>query len=277
MSFWTRISHRPGLTLSFSYLAILALMTLFATQVTPYSYEAQNISERLQSPTFSHWMGTDSLGRDLFSRVVFGGRMSLSVGMITALLSMTLGTFFGSIAGYFGGKVDHLLMRIAELFAIFPSPLLAILLSLLFGRGLLGILIAIGITAWITQARFVRGQILQMRELPYIEAARALGAKSFQIIVHHILPNIWGPILVSLFIQIPTSMMTESFLSFIGLGLQPPLSSWGTLANEGFRFMKSHPHLILFPSGVLFITMLALNYLGEGLRKLNGGKNEDGR
>jgi oligopeptide transport system permease protein len=153
-----------------------------------------------------------------------------------------------------------------DLFYIFPSILLAILLMVVLGRGFVGILLALGMTAWVTQARLVRGQVLQAKEMSYVEAARALGVRRPAIILRHILPNLWGPIIVSLSFQIPTNIMAESFLSFIGLGLQPPFSSWGTLASEGFRAMKSYPHLIIFPGTVLFVTMLAFNYLGDGLR-----------
>ncbi|MGZ3696635.1 MAG: ABC transporter permease, partial [Bdellovibrionota bacterium] len=187
-----------------------------------------------------------------------------------------LALFLGGLAGYYGGWVDAVVMRVVDLFYIFPSLLLAILLMLLLGRGVTGIFLAIGITAWVTQARLVRAQILQAREFAYVESARALGVKNTRIILRHILPNLWGPIIVSLTMQIPTNIMAESFLSFIGLGLQPPFSSWGTLANEGFRAMKSFPHLIIYPGGVLFITMLAFNYLGDGLRDALDPKAEAG-
>ena len=192
--------------------------------------------------------------------------MSLAVGVVTALFALILGTLVGAVAGYFGGWVDALLMRLVDLFYIFPSLLLAILLMLILGRGFTGIFIALGIAAWTTQARLVRAQFLQAKELLYVESARAMGVSTSGIIFKHILPNLWGPIIVSLTVQIPQAIMSESFLSFIGLGLQPPFSSWGTLANEGFRAMKSYPHLIIFPGAVLFLTMVAFNYLGDGLQ-----------
>lgn len=247
--------------LCLAFLLFLSVMAVFAPWVTQYSYEEQNISERLQSPSFHHWMGTDSLGRDLYSRVIYGARMSLAVGALTALSSMILGTVIGCVAGYFGGWIDSLLMRGIDLLYIFPSPLLAILLMVFLGRGFFGIFVALSITSWITQARLVRGLVLQARELTYVEAATALGLSHLQIVFRHILPNILNPILISLSIQIPTNIMSESFLSFIGLGLQPPYSSWGTLANEGFRAMMSYPHLILYPGGILFLTLLAFNFL----------------
>ena len=172
----------------------------------------------------------------------------------------------GAIAGYRGGWTDTIIMRMVDLFYTFPTLLMAILMMVVLGRGVVGILLSIGLTSWVTQARLVRGLVLQAREMPYVESARALGATTFSILFRHIIRNLWGPIFVSLTYQIPTNIMAESFLSFIGLGLQPPFSSWGTLANEGFRAMRSYPHLTLFPSTVLFLTLVSFNFLGDGLR-----------
>lgn len=263
---WKKLLQHKLAALSLFFVLSVGALAAFAPLCTRYSYEEQNISERLESPSSRHWMGTDSLGRDVYSRIIYGARMSLAVGICTAVFSLLIGTLAGALAGYFGGWSDRLLMGVVDLFYIFPSLLLAILMTLIFGRGFVGILVAISITAWVTQARLVRAQVLQARELSYVEAARAMGVASSGIIFRHILPNLWGPIIVSLTIQIPTNIMAESFLSFIGLGLQPPFSSWGTLANEGFRAMRSFPHLIIFPGTVLFLTMIAFNYLGDGLR-----------
>jgi oligopeptide transport system permease protein len=260
---WLR--KRRLAAISLVLLAIVSLMALAAPWVTKYSYEEQNISQKLEGPSAAHWMGTDNLGRDLYSRVIYGARISLAVGVFTALFALVVGTLSGAIAGYWGGWLDEFVMRVADLFYLFPSLLAAILLMLLLGRGFVGIFVALGMTAWVTQARLVRGQVLQAREMAYVEAARAMGLRSHAIIRRHILPNLWGPIIVSLTVQIPQAIMAESFLSFIGLGLQPPLSSWGTLAAEGFRAIHSFPHLLIFPGLVLFVTMLAFNYLGDAL------------
>ena len=251
--------------LSLLFICIIAFLAAFAPYMTHFSYEDQSVFHRLEGPSWMHWMGTDGLGRDLYSRILYGARMSLAVGIFTAAFALVVGTFFGAVAGYFGGWIDRTLMRIVDLFYIFPSLLLAILIMLVLGRGFMGIFIALGMTAWVTQARLVRGQVLQAREMSYVESARAMGVRNFRIIFWHILPNLWGPIIVSLTVQIPAAIAAESFLSFLGLGLQPPFSSWGTLASEGFRGMQSYPHLIIFPGAVLFLTMLAFNYLGEGL------------
>jgi len=250
-------------------LVVLVVMTLaaaLAPKITRYSYEEQNIAERLETPSAQHWMGTDPLGRDVYSRVVYGAQLSLAVGLCTALFALILGVLIGGIAGYYGGWVDLILMRIVDLFYIFPMILVAILMMLLLGRGVTGLMLAIGLTSWVQPARLVRGLVLQARELPYVEGARAMGVKSMSVLYHHILPNLWGPIIVSLSFQIPNNIMAESFLSFLGLGIQPPYSSWGSLASEGFRAIQSYPHLMIFPGAVLFITILAFNFLGDGLR-----------
>ena len=257
--------HRLALA-SLIFLSLVSVVATFAPVFTHQSYEIQNIDEKLETPSGHHWMGTDTLGRDLYSRVIYGARMSLAVGVLTALLSLSVGTLVGAIAGFRGGKVDSVLMRVVDLFYIFPSLLIAILLTVFFGRGFFGILVALSLTSWVTHARLVRNLVMQAKEMLYVESARSLGVTNVRILFRHILPNILGPIIVSLTFQIPTNIMSESFLSFIGLGLEPPYSSWGTLANEGFRAMKSFPHLILFPGTVLFVTLVAFNALGDGFR-----------
>lgn len=265
-SFYRKFKKQKMAALSLGFLFVVSLGATFAPQLTRHSYETQSIEEKLETPNSSHWMGTDSLGRDLHSRILYGARMSLAVGILTALLSLSVGTLVGAFAGFRGGKTDTILMRIVDVFYIFPSLLVAILLTVFLGRGFFGILFALALTSWVTHARLVRNLTLQAKEMVYVEGARALGAKGPRIVFRHILPNILGPMIVSLTFQIPTNIMSESFLSFIGLGLEPPYSSWGTLANEGFRAMKSYPHLILFPGTILFITLLAFNSLGDGIR-----------
>ena len=264
--------NRKSFSISLALLLVISLLAIMAPWVTRYSYDEQNIVEQLQSPSLQHWMGTDTLGRDLYSRIIYGARTSLMVGLITALFALILGTVAGAIAGFKGGLADLLIMRVADLFYIFPSTLIAILVMIFLGKGVFGILIAIGVTSWVTQARLVRAQVIQAKEFAYVEAARAAGASNSSIVFRHILPNILGPMIVSVTFQIPTNIMSESFLSFIGLGIQPPLSSWGSLANEGFRGMQSYPHLMIFPGIILFVTLIAFNYFGDGLRDRMGGE-----
>ncbi len=257
-------------------LAILCVLALGAPYFAPFSYDAVSVGPNLAPPGGANIMGTDVLGRDLYSRVLYGARLSLAVGFCTAIFSLVLGTLTGAIAGYFGGIWDKLLMSIVDIFYIFPMLLLAILFTLLLGRGFLGIFMAIGMTTWVTQARLVRALVLQARELPYVEAGRALGLTHLKVLFKHILPNLMGPMIVSLTFQIPNNILTESFLSFVGLGLQPPYSSWGTLANEGYRGIQSYPHLMLFPGLALFITMIAFHFLGDALRDILDPKSSIG-
>ena len=247
------------------FLLLVSVAAIGAPLITRHSFDEQNIARRLEGPSADYWMGTDVLGRDLYSRVVYGARTSLVVGVCTAVVALCLGTLSGAAAGYFGGRTDRWLMRVVDLFHLFPSLLLAILMMIALGRGVFGILVAISLTAWVTQARLVRGQVLQARELAYVESARAIGQGHCRILFRHILPNLWGPIIVSLTLQIPTNIMAESFLSFLGLGLRPPFSSWGTLAAEGLRAMRYQPWLMIFPGSILFLTSLAFNCLGDDL------------
>lgn len=253
--------------ISFIFLIAMTVLAAFAPFVTPSSYEIQDLESRLETPSRTHIMGTDALGRDLYSRVVYGGRLSLALGIGTAVFALVIGTAYGAISGWLGGRWDRLLMQIVDLVYIFPTMLMAILLMVLLGRGFLGLFLSLSLATWTTQARLVRALVLQAKELSYVESARAFGVRPMKILFHHILPNLRGPIVISLTLQIPNNIMAESFLSFIGLGFQPPYSSWGTLANEGFRAMRSVPHLMIYPSLVLFLTMLAFNYLGESLHR----------
>jgi oligopeptide transport system permease protein len=262
--------------ISASILALLCILAIGAPIFAPFEYDAVSVGPNLSPPIRGFIMGTDVLGRDLFSRILYGARLSLAVGFCTAIFALVMGTATGAIAGYFGGKWDRFLMSVVDIFYILPMLLLAILFTLLVGRGFFGIFLAIGATTWVTQARLVRALVMQARELPYVEAGRALGLTHLTIIFKHILPNLVGPMVVSLTFQIPNNILTESFLSFVGLGLQPPYSSWGTLANEGFRGVQSYPHLMIFPGLALFITMIAFHFLGDALRDVLDPKSSVG-
>jgi oligopeptide transport system permease protein len=217
-------------------------------------------------------MGTDGLGRDVLTRVLYGARVSLAVGLGTALISLLLGTSYGLIAGFKGGNWDHLMMRIVDIFYGLPDMLIFILLSLLFGRNIGGLLVALGLVSWVRFARIARGQVLQTKELLFVESARALGASRGRILLGHIMPNIVGPVIVTLTFSIPSAILAESTLSFIGIGINDPYSSWGTswgtLAQDGYRAMRSYPHMIAFPAAAIFLTILSFNTLGNGLRDL---------
>jgi len=272
---WKRLKKNRGAWLSLYFICFVCLVAVFAPLIAPFSFETQNIDRALLPPDHINWLGTDSLGRDMFSRIIYGARMSMAVGVFTAVFSLFVGGVYGAVAGWTGGWVDGLLMRIIDILYAIPSLVLLILVGVIFNslnlfenpelKALTGIFLALSVVGWVGLARLVRGQVLQVREMLYVEGARALGASPWRIVVRHIFPNILGPIIVMLTFQIPSNILFESFLSFIGLGLQPPYSSWGVLANDGWR-AKSYPHLILFPGLALFLTMLAFNLLGDGLR-----------
>ena len=252
--------------LSFGFLGVVFFSAIFAPWITPYSYETQDTLNTLATPSFSHLMGTDQLGRDLFSRLIYGARVSLFIGISTTLLALVIGTIYGSISGYIGGRGGGFMMRVVDVIFALPDMLMIILVTVMMGRGIAGMFIALTLVSWVTVARLVRGEVLRIKEKTYVEAARALGASSPRILMQEILPNILGLMVVTLTFRIPVAILAESTLSFIGLGIAPPFSSWGTMANEGWRSIKFYPHLILFPSLVIFFTILSFNFLGDRLR-----------
>lgn len=273
---WKRLKRNRVAVASGILILILCLFALFAYQISPYPFDEQNMDEILSSPSAKHWFGTDSLGRDMLSRLIHGARMSMAVGIVTALISLFVGAAYGAIAGWMGGRVDAVLMRFIDILYSVPTLVLLILVKVIFDsvplfsdpelKALTGMLLALSVVGWVTLARMVRGQVLQVKQMVYVEAAQALGASGYRIVLKHIFPNILGPIIVILTFQIPSNILYESFLSFLGLGLQPPYSSWGVLANEGWRSLRSYPHLIISPGAALFAAMLAFNLLGDGLR-----------
>ena len=260
------------------FICLVCLASLLAPWLTSYTFDEQLEGKILLSPSWQHWLGTDSLGRDLFSRLLYGGRVSMAVGIGTTIISVILGTFYGAVAGWVGGMVDAIMMRAMDVLYSIPSLVLLILIKVIFDsitivdhpewKALTGILIALSLVGWVTLARVVRGQVLQAKEILYVEAARSLGGSGWRIMWSHILPNILGAIIVLLTFQIPSNILFESFLSFLGLGLQPPYSSWGVLAEEGWKSLTTYPHLMLAPSIALLLTMMAFNLLGDGLRDL---------
>jgi oligopeptide transport system permease protein len=250
------------------FILLICAAALAAPWLAPYPFDLQDTHAILQGPSSVHWMGTDRLGRDLFSRLLYGARMSLSVGTFTAAFAVLFGTVYGAISGYLGGKTDNLLMRFVDLVYSLPDLLLIILITVTIGRGVLGILLALSLVSWVTVARIIRGEVLKLREFSYVEAARAVGASHHRILFLHILPNTMGVLIVTLTFRIPAAILAESTLSFIGLGIAPPFASWGSMASEGWTAMKFYPHLILFPSLFLFLTIIAFNVLGDALRDL---------
>jgi oligopeptide transport system permease protein len=273
---WGRLRKNKVALISLWLIGIVAIVAVLAPWLAPYPFDEQYLDQVLQAPSRLHWLGTDSLGRDMLSRLIYGARVSMAVGILTALVSLAIGTAYGCVAGWFGGLADSAMMRIVDILDSIPPLVLLILIKLVFDavnfisnpelKAVIGMLLALSLTSWVSLARVVRAQLLQLKEMAYIEAARSLGASGQRIVTRHIVPNILGPIIVLLTIQIPSNILYESFMSFLGLGLQPPFSSWGVLANDGWRSLRSYPHLIISPGIAIFATMLAFNLLGDGLR-----------
>jgi oligopeptide transport system permease protein len=266
------VSTNVIVCMSGGFVALVVLAAVLAPWISPYPIGGLAEQRLLETPSWAHWMGTDGLGRDLLTRVLYGARVSITVGLGTAFIALAIGTAYGLAAGFTGGNWDHFMMRIVDIFYGLPDMLIFILLSLLFGRNIGGLLVALGLVSWVRFARIARGQVLQAKEFLYVEGAAALGASRPRIVLRHILPNIIGPIIVTLTFSIPSAILAESTLSFIGIGINDPYSawgtSWGTLAQDGYRAMRSYPHVIAFPAVAIFLTILAFNTLGNGLRDL---------
>jgi oligopeptide transport system permease protein len=265
----------PGnrlLPISALFLLIVISAAVVGPWLSSYTVGGLEAARLLEPPSATHWMGTDGLGRDLLIRVLYGARVSLTVGLGTAAIALIIGTTYGLISGFKGGSWDNAMMRIVDLFYGLPDMLVFILLSLVFGRNIGGLLIALGLVSWVRFARIARGQVLQAKEFLFVESAYSLGASRGRILSRHILPNIVGPILVTLTFSIPSAMLAESTLSFIGIGINDPYSawgtSWGTLVQDGYRAMRSYPHVIAFPAAAIFFTILSLNILGNRLRDI---------
>jgi len=270
MSFWQGTWRRLKRNhLAVGGLIVLALLTataLLAPWITSYSYEEQCLALGPVSPCRQHWLGTDVLGRDLLTRMVYGGRVSLLVGVCATLVALLIGVTYGSISGYAGSKVDDVMMRLVDILYALPFTVFVIILMVVFGRNFFLLFVAIGAVEWLTMARIVRGQVLSVKQQLFVKAAAALGYSRPRIILKHIIPNVIGPVVVYTTLTVPRVMLLEAFLSFLGLGVQPPMSSWGLLIRNGAEVMESYPWLIIFPGVVLSIALFALNFIGDGLR-----------
>jgi oligopeptide transport system permease protein len=245
---------------------IVALAALFAPWLTQYSYQDTDLMKGAVPPSWEHWFGTDDLGRDLFSRVLHGARISLMVGILATSVSIIIGVLYGAISGYAGGRVDEVMMRFLDIVYALPFTILVIIIMVLFGRNIYNLFIALGAIQWMVMARIVRGQVVSIKRMEYVEAARAMGVKPFMIIWRHVIPNTLGPVIVFATLTVPAVILEEAFLSFLGLGIQAPLPSWGILISDGVQGMESYAWMIIFPCVTLMITLLALNFLGDGLR-----------
>ena len=269
-SLWRDAWHRLGrnrlaLISLFIFLAI-ALFCVVGPFLSPWDSQAQDLMTGAQGPSASHWFGTDTLGRDLMVRVMEGGRISLLVGLIATLVALLIGVVYGATAGYVGGKTDSVMMRIVDLLYALPFTIFVILLMVAFGRSLWLMFVAIGAVEWLTMARIVRSGVMSLRKQEFIDAAVSLGYSHRRIILRHLIPNVLGPVIVVATLTVPAVMLLEAFLSFLGLGVQPPNASWGVLINEGQQNMEIFPWLLIFPAFFFALTLFSLNFLGDGLR-----------
>ncbi|MBO8128629.1 MAG: ABC transporter permease [Peptococcaceae bacterium] len=263
---WRRLKKHRLAVVGLIIIGILALMAIFGPLLSPYSYSDQSLDETNQPPSAKHWFGTDNLGRDLFTRVLYGARISLAIGFITSFISLGIGVTYGAISGFFGGRVDAFMMRIVDILYGLPFLLYVILLLVIMGPGLGPIFIALGIVYWLNMARIVRGEILSLKEREFVLAARTIGVSPKRIIMRHLVPNAMGPIIVTMTLVIPEAIFSEAFLSYIGLGVSAPVASWGVLASDGYTAIRTYPWQLFFPAAFISITMLAFNFLGDGLR-----------
>jgi oligopeptide transport system permease protein len=272
-----RLFKNRAAVASMIVLAVITLMALFAPYLSRYAYDAIDYDLVSCAPSWwpgdaacsaggAHWFGTDAVGRDLFVRVLYGARVSLAVGVVATLVSLVIGVLYGATAGYLGGRVDAVMMRAVDILYSLPFIFFVIILMVMFDRNFILLFVAIGAVVWLTMARIVRGQTLSAKQKEYIEASRAAGVSPFAIITRHIIPNVVGPVVVYVTLTVPDVILTESFLSFLGLGIQEPLTSWGVLISDGANTMESAPWLLVFPALFMAVTLFCFNFIGDGLR-----------
>lgn len=263
---WLRLRSNKMSMVSLAILIIIALLAIFGQQLTPHDYRTNNLAMTNQPPSAEYWFGTDSLGRDMFSRTWMGAGISLQVGLYAALIDLVVGVIIGGIMGYYGGRVDEILNRFCEILYSIPSMLIVILLIVVLEPSMFTIILALSITGWISMAWIVRGQLMQLKHQEYVLAARSLGASTARMMFKHLIPNAMGPIIVTITMTVPTAIFAEAFLSFLGLGVQSPAASLGTLINDALKAMTIYPWRMLFPAVLISLTMLCFNLFGDGLR-----------
>ncbi|PLW69250.1 ABC transporter permease [Pseudohalioglobus lutimaris] len=263
---WLRLRKNRLALAGGMLLVAFTIIALLTPWIAPYAYDAQNLDLGASPPSAQHWLGTDIFGRDLLTQIMFGGRVSLAVGFVATSVALLIGVTWGAIAGYVGGKVDAVMMRLVDIMYALPFMIFIVLLMVVFGRNILLLFLAIGAVEWLTMARIMRSQVQQLRQQEFVEAAISLGLPPSTIIRRHLIPNALGPIIVYTTLTIPSVMLLEAFLSFLGLGIQPPQTSWGLLISYGAETMEEFPWLLIFPGLALTVTLFSLNFLGDGLR-----------
>jgi len=263
---WNRLRKNKLAMFGLCVVSSMILIALLTPWIAPYSYFEQDLDMGATAPSAAHWLGTDTLGRDLLTRIMYGSRISLMVGFLATAVALTIGVLWGTVSGFFGGRVDAFMMRTVDILYALPFTIFIILLMVVFGRNILLLFMAIGAVEWLTMARIVRGQVLSIRQQEYIDAAITMGLPKSQIMLRHVVPNTLGTIIIYATLTIPNVILLESFLSFLGLGVQPPQSSWGSLISYGVETMEEYPWLLFFPALVLSVSLFSLNFLGDGLR-----------
>lgn len=263
---WIRLRRNRMAIFGLAVLLCFVLIALLTPWIAPYGYAQQNLELGASSPSSAHWLGTDIFGRDLLTQIMYGGRVSLAVGFIATAVALLIGVTWGAVAGYAGGRIDAVMMRLVDILYALPFMIFIVLLMVVFGRNMLLLFLAIGAVEWLTMARIMRSQVQALRQQEFVEAAISLGLSPATIIRRHLVPNALGPIIVYTTLTIPSVMLLEAFLSFLGLGVQPPQTSWGLLISYGAESMEEYPWLLIFPGLVLTLTLFSLNFLGDGLR-----------
>jgi oligopeptide transport system permease protein len=263
---WLRLRKNHLAVFGLVTLVLFIVIAILTPWIAPYSYQAQNLELGASPPSAAHWLGTDIFGRDLMTQIMYGGRISLAVGFVATTVALLIGVTWGAIAGYVGGRTDAVMMRLVDILYALPFMIFIVLLTVVFGRNMLLLFLAIGAVEWLTMARIMRGQVQSLRQQEFVEAAISLGLSPATLIRRHLVPNALGPIIVYTTLTIPNVMLLEAFLSFLGLGIQPPQTSWGLLISYGAETMEEYPWLLIFPGLALTLTLFSLNFLGDGLR-----------
>ena len=261
-----RLSKSPLAMFGLAIILLLIFCALFAEVISPYSPIKQDLMHMFETPSAEHWLGTDEFGRDILSRLIFGARVSLQVGFIAVGIALVVGGMLGAISGYYSGWLDNSIMRVMDVLLSIPQTLLAIAIVAALGPSLMNLMIAVGISAVPTYARIVRGSVLSIRSMEFIEAARSVGSSDLRIILRHIIPNSMAPIIVQSTLGVASAILNAAGLSFIGLGIQPPNPEWGAMLSGGRQYIRDFPHMTLYPGLAIMFTILALNFLGDGLR-----------
>ena len=263
---WQRLRRNRLALFGLGVITLFVIVAVLTPWIAPYGYAQQNLELGASPPSAAHWLGTDIFGRDLLTQIMYGGRISLAVGFIATAVALLIGVTWGAVAGYAGGRVDAVMMRLVDIMYALPFMIFIVLLMVVFGRNMLLLFLAIGAVEWLTMARIMRSQVQTLRQQEFVEAAISLGLSPAAIIRRHLVPNALGPIIVYTTLTIPSVMLLEAFLSFLGLGVQPPQTSWGLLISYGAETMEEYPWLLLYPGIALTLTLFSLNFLGDGLR-----------